>query len=262
MITQQSQKYELATLNLIAGNKARLSNAYETALKYFSTGIELLAIDSWQQQYNLTLDIYDATIEAEYLNANYQQAKNLIDIALTQTQTILDKVRIYKRAINFYIVKADLPAAIDIALQTLELLGVPIPTDTESITIYCEQLRQELKFDQNQIAQLANLPLISDPYKQAAIEVLNTMPGPVYIVRPQLVMPMMSTMVSLSVKYGNCGASAFGYSMYGLLVSGVFEDNDSAYEFGQLALRVADKFNDKVMEVLSMESTCFLAGKI
>ncbi|BAY27323.1 ATP-binding region ATPase domain protein [Calothrix sp. NIES-2100] len=253
MITQQAQKYQLAKLNLIAGNKARLANAYETALKYLSTGIELLAIDSWEEEYNLTLDIYDATIEAEYLNANYQEAKNLIDIALNYAKTILDKVRVYKRAINFYIVKADLPAAIDIALQTLELLGVTIPTDLESINIYCEQLRQELMFDQSQIAQLANLPLISDPYKQAAIEILNTMPGPVYIVRPHLVMPMMSTMVSLSVKYGNCGASAFGYSMYGLLVAGVFEDNDSAYEFGQLALRVAEKFNDKVIKTCALK---------
>jgi predicted ATPase/signal transduction histidine kinase/DNA-binding NarL/FixJ family response regulator/tRNA A-37 threonylcarbamoyl transferase component Bud32 len=253
MITQQSQKYELARLNLIAGNKARLSNAYETAQKYLHIAIELLATDSWDVEYNLTLDIYDATIEAEYLNANYQQATNLINIALAQAKTSLDKVKVYKRAINFYIVKADLPTAIDIALQTLELLGVPIPTDSESINIYCEQLHQELKFGQNQIAQLANLPLISDPDKQAAIEVLNTMPGPVYIVRPQLVMPMMSTMVSLSVKYGNCAASAFGYCMYGLLVSGVFEDNESAYEFGQLALRVADKFNDKVIKTCAIK---------
>lgn len=42
LILQQSQKYELARLNWIAGKKAKSSTAYETAVKYLSLGLELL----------------------------------------------------------------------------------------------------------------------------------------------------------------------------------------------------------------------------
>ncbi|MFM6156468.1 MAG: ATP-binding protein, partial [Sphaerospermopsis kisseleviana] len=50
LITNELDKYELAKLNLIAGQKAKLSTAYEAAVIYLRMGLELLAIDSWQNQ--------------------------------------------------------------------------------------------------------------------------------------------------------------------------------------------------------------------
>lgn len=247
LISTQAEKDRLAYLNLIAGKKAIVSTAYEPAAKYLNVGISLLATDSWQSQYDLTLDLYDATIEAEYLNTNYQQSKALIDIALEQTRTLLDKVRIYKRQIQFYIAQGDLQASINTALEVVAMLGVPIPNESEAINAYCQQLRSELVFEKSQIAELVNLPEISDPNKQAVMEILNTMPGPVYMIRPQLFLPMMLTMTSLSVKYGNCPTSAFAYCGYGMVLGPVFRDIDSGYEFGQLSLKVLERFNEKAL---------------
>ena len=42
IINQQSEKYELAQFNLIAGRKAKASTAYKAAVKYLTLGIELL----------------------------------------------------------------------------------------------------------------------------------------------------------------------------------------------------------------------------
>lgn len=257
LISTQVEKDRLAYLDLIAGKKAIASTAYEPAAKYLNVGISLLAADSWQSQYDLTLDIYDATIEAEYLNTNYQQSKALIDIALEQTRTLLDKVRIYKRQIQFYVAQGDLQASVDTALEVIAMLGVPLPTESEAINAYCQQLRSELVFEKSQISELVNLPEISDPNKQAVMEVLNTMPGPVYIVRPQVFLPMMLTMTSLSVKYGNCPTSAFAYCIYGMLLGAVFRDIDSGYEWGQLSLKVLDRFNEKALRcnVMKVYST-------
>ena len=248
LIQSQTEKNQLAQLNLIAGRKAITSTAYQSAATYLNTGLKLLAPDSWQTQYNLTLDLYDTAIEAEYLNTNFQQSKALIDIALQKATSVLDKVRIYKRQIQFYISQGDLPASIDTALKSVEILGVPIPTDPENIREYCKQLQKKLQFEKHQIAEFINLPPISDANKQAAMEVLNTMPGPVYIAKPELFMPMMLTMTSLSVEYGNCATSSFAYLAYAMLLSGIFNDIDSGYEFGKLALKVLDKFNDKALK--------------
>ncbi|MEO0936068.1 MAG: serine/threonine protein kinase, partial [Cyanobacteria bacterium J06641_2] len=50
LITLQQERYELAKMNLLAGQKAISSTAYEAALNYLTIGKELLASDSWDSQ--------------------------------------------------------------------------------------------------------------------------------------------------------------------------------------------------------------------
>ncbi|MBD0263808.1 MAG: SpoIIE family protein phosphatase, partial [Tolypothrix sp. Co-bin9] len=218
------------------------------ALRYFKTALNLLSENSWFYQYELTLTIYDLTIETEFLNANFQHSKTLINVALNKVKTLLDKVKIFKRIIQLNIGQGNFPVAIDTALEVLGMLGIVIPTNPTEISNYCQELRQELTFEKSQIAELVNLPVLNDPYKQAAVEILNTMPGPVYISRPELFMPMMLAMTNISVKYGNCATSAFAYCVYGLLLCGVYKDIEHGYEFGQLSLQILEKFNDKALQ--------------
>lgn len=54
LLTTQSEKEELAELNLIAGQKAKSSTAYEASVNYLNVGLKLLSQDSWERQYELT----------------------------------------------------------------------------------------------------------------------------------------------------------------------------------------------------------------
>lgn len=251
-----AEKKRLAELNLIVGNKAVASTAYKLAGMYLNIGLSLLPAGCWQH-YQLSLELYDAAIAVECINAEYARSQALIDLALPQTQTLIDSIRIYKRQIQLFISQGNLPQAINTALSVLSMLNIIIPTDPVGIEQYSQQLQQELVFAKDKIAELATLPVMSDPEKQAAIEILNTMPGPVYIVRPELFMPMMITMTSLSVKYGNWVPSSFGYCVYGMLLCAVFGDIDAGYEFGQLSLQVLEQFNDQALypHVLKVYST-------
>jgi predicted ATPase len=55
LLTLESERYKLAELNLMAGQKAKAATAYESAIRYLKVGLELLAVNSWQSQYELTL---------------------------------------------------------------------------------------------------------------------------------------------------------------------------------------------------------------
>ncbi len=257
LIQEQIERDKLAQLNLVAGYKAKNAIAYEPAQRYLKIGIGLLAEDCWLYQYKLTLNLYDAAIDLECLNANYQRCQSLINIALENSGTLLDRVRICKRQIQLDIAQGNLSVSVDKALQVLNELEVFLPTEPEAINNYCEHLRQKLAFEDTEVSQLVNLPAMSNPYKQAAMEILNTMPGPVYIVKPQLFMPMMLTMTALSVEYGNSVISTFGYCVYGLLLCSVWKSINIGYEFGQLALRLLDKFNEKALycNVMKVYST-------
>jgi signal transduction histidine kinase len=242
LIADLAEKVKLAQLNLIAGRKAKAATAYEPALKYLTLGLGLLPKDSWYSHYNLTLPLYLEAVEVEYLNTNYQQAKVLIDIAIEQARTVLDKVKIYKNKIHFYTSQGDFIAGIDTGLEILAILGNPLPKDSEGISQISEQLRSELIFETSKIADFADLPLLEDAVKLAATDILVTLIPPVYFAKPELLFPVILSMVRLSVKYGNAAPSTYGYCLYGLLLCGGFSDIEAGYEFGRLSLKVLEQF--------------------
>jgi predicted ATPase/signal transduction histidine kinase len=247
LIVEQAERNDLARLNLIAGKKAKSAIAYEPAARYLNLGLELLAADCWDNDHSFAVDLYEAAIDIDCINGDYARSQSLIDAALYHTNTLLERIRIYKQQIQLEVAQGNLPASIETALRVLELLEVPIPTDAVDIDLYCTKLRTELVFAPELIAKLGNLPVMSDANKRAAMEILITMPGPAYIARPQLFIPMMLTMVRLSVEYGNWVPSSFSYCVYGFLCCEVFGEADTGYEFGQLSLLVLSQFNEKTL---------------
>ncbi|WP_172193478.1 ATP-binding protein, partial [Microcoleus asticus] len=96
LIVEPSQQIELAQLNLKAGQKARAATAYTAAFEYCTTGIALLAEDSWQTQYEITLALYEAATEAAYLSGNFEQMKNLAAVIAERSRTLLDTIKVYE----------------------------------------------------------------------------------------------------------------------------------------------------------------------
>lgn len=244
LITQFREKMQLIYLNLIAARKAKNATAYESALRYLIVGLRLLTEDSWLINYDLTLDLYLEAIEVEYLNANYQSAKALIDLAIDQAKTDLDKVKIYEKKIQFYTSQGDFKTAIDTGLEILALLGFPLPKNSDELSKISTELRSELTIEASKIVELIDLPLMNDEIKLATSRILVTLIPPVYFEKPELLFPVILSLVSLAVNYGNAASSAYGYCLYGLLLCGALGDITAGYEYGQLSLKVIDQFSN------------------
>ncbi|MBD2770809.1 trifunctional serine/threonine-protein kinase/ATP-binding protein/sensor histidine kinase [Iningainema tapete] len=227
-ITSDSEKYELASLNLIAGKKAKVATAYEPAARYLNLSLELLAEDSWNYQYELTLNIHLEIVEAEYLNTNFARAKHLAELAIQKAKTLCEKVKLYEVLIQFYIAQNQVQVAVDTGLQVLEMLGVGLETKPPGELI---------------IEDLINLPLMTDSSKLAAMRILNIIFPPAYFVAPHLLPSIIFTMVNLCLQYGNSSIGAYGYVLYGFFLCGIIGDIETGYRFGQLALKLVDKLD-------------------
>ena len=59
LIEDSDQRYELAELNLRAGDKAISASAFQSASKLLSTGVSLLGPDCWSDHYELTMRLYN-----------------------------------------------------------------------------------------------------------------------------------------------------------------------------------------------------------
>jgi PAS domain S-box-containing protein len=74
LITSVEDRERLAELNLIAGGRAKLWTAYDSALKYLRAGRALLAEETWERNYRLISSIEYLTAECELLTVTVRLA--------------------------------------------------------------------------------------------------------------------------------------------------------------------------------------------
>ncbi|MEG4276947.1 AAA family ATPase [Microcoleus sp. MON1_C1] len=231
-LTQQSEKDELAGLNLMAGHKAKAANAYQPAVKYLNVGISLLAPDSWVRNYDMTLRLYVETLEAEYLNTNFEQAEVLAEVVLRSAKNQLDIVKVYQLKILFYQAQSQMLKAVETGLEVLEMLGVNL---LDQQTIPVPKLPR--------IEELENLPVMTDPYQLAAMEILTALYPPAYIAKPEIVSSLVLTMVNLCIDRGHSALATFPYTLYGTILCGSEGDIEAGYYAGLIALKLLEQFN-------------------
>ncbi|MEG4058663.1 MULTISPECIES: AAA family ATPase [unclassified Microcoleus] len=251
LITQPSEREALAKLNLAAGCKARNSTAYTAARAYLQLGVELLRANCWESQYELTLDLYVAAAEAAYLNADFDGMEEMAAQVLQNAQTILDKIKIYEIQIVAQTAQSKTLEAIAVARDALWQLGVELPSAPDEALIgkALQSLAEQLSG--RKIEELIDLPVMSDPQTQAAMPILAMLFAPILQGIPGLVPLLSSTMVSLSLEFGNAPASTVGYAIHGLVLSAFLGEAKTGYSFGKLALSLLDRVNAREFKCIT-----------
>ncbi|MUG95649.1 AAA family ATPase [Scytonema sp. UIC 10036] len=243
---ERVEQDELVQLNLIAGQKAKASAAYEPAVKYLRTAMELLTADSWNTHHDLTLGLYKERAEVEFINGDFDKAETLIHTALTQTKSSLHKSDLYRLLVLQYTLQSKYDAAVEAAKKGLHLLEIPLPEENLTAVVKDEILEVEKKLHNQDIASIVNKPQILLEDKKLAIKLLIAV-EPATIIKSNLDLFVIVCLkaVNLSLKYGNIPESVKAYCSYGMILGCFFEDYSSGYEFGLHALELGAKFNDK-----------------
>ncbi|QDL09747.1 serine/threonine protein kinase [Brasilonema octagenarum UFV-E1] len=243
LINHQSYRDELASLNLMAAKRAKGSVAYEPALRYLQIAMDLLAENSWDKQYDLTLALYVEATDAAYLNTNFEEMERLAEVVLCNAKTLLDTIKIYEVKIQAYMAQNQPLQALEIVLPVVKSLGVNFPDKLSQSNIWIGLLKTKISLVGHRIEDLIDLPTMTNSYKMAAIDLLSQVRVAAYLTSPPLYSLIVFEEINLLIKYGNTFDSAFVYAAYGMILCGVVGDIDSGYRFGQLAMKTLDKFN-------------------
>ncbi|WP_094676191.1 AAA family ATPase [Hydrocoleum sp. CS-953] len=245
LITEKDAREELASLNLRAGIKAKVSTAYKSAISYFQIGINLLGEKPWSNQYQLTLALHELSAEANYLNGDFEEMEKLVDIVLEKSNKLLDKIKVYEIKIQAYITQTRLQEALSIGLYVLSLLGISFPTNPtpSDIQEYLQTTKSNL-IGKN-ILELINLPLLKDPGKLASMRILSSLFSVIFVSNPALLPLMICEQINLSLESGISTFFAFACTTYGFLLCTVEQDIDTGYQFGRLGSELLEKFQSK-----------------
>ncbi|MCK5524971.1 MAG: AAA family ATPase [Thiomargarita sp.] len=238
LVNRQEEKNEIAQLNLQAAQKAKATTAYQAAVNYLNVGRKLLSEDSWETEYDLTLNLYVESVESFYLNINYEEADTFSDIVLQQAKTVLDKIKVYEIKILFHSALNQQQTALDIGLQVIEMLNISL---------------SKKQPENGELSAFIHLPAMTDPDKLAAQRILMHLWDSAIMLNSKQLLPIAFTMMELSIKHGNSYLSAFGYAFYGLILCGTQEDIEKGNQFGRLALRLLERYPDAEIKVRVIE---------
>lgn len=239
-LAESCLKSRIAELNLKAAQKAKQEIAYEVAANYLNIALELLPSSAWQNNYDLMLNIHLEALEIQYLQTNFELADDLAETIFHYSQSILEKVKVYRIKIRANIARNQMQLAIDNGLSALELLEVSIPSlQEQNLDFSAWLIEQSDRFE-----DVEHFPLISDSHVIATNEILVMMIPPLYITQSPLFSGAIFTAIQLSLEYGNCQFSAFIYSLYGLLLCAV-GNIESGYQLGLLSLKIQEQLGTR-----------------
>ncbi|MEH2324695.1 MAG: AAA family ATPase [Nostoc sp.] len=256
LIVDQSQKIELAQLNLQAAQKARDATAYTAAFEYATTGIAMLAQKRWQTQYELTLTLYEAATEAAYLSGNFEQMAQFPAVILENARTLLDTVKVYEIQIQAAQAQHQFLQGVDLALQILEQLGINFTKQPSESDIASAFEATKSILAGRQPLDLMALHQMTDSDKLAAMRILVGVSPSAFNAAPELLPFITLEQVNLSLQYGNTSYSTIAYGYYGLLLCGAVGEIESGYQFGQLALKLLEHFNAKNLKARTYVVVC------
>ncbi|MEA5573044.1 AAA family ATPase [Calothrix sp. UHCC 0171] len=248
LLVKPEQRQELAQLNLKVADKAKASTAYVSAWEYCTLGLQLLPDHSWQSQYDLTLRLYETSLEAAYLIGNFEEMERLAEVVIQQAKTLLDKIKIYEIKNQAFTAQNQPLKAVNTGLKILKLLGVEFPENPTPNDIGAALQETQLSYQGREISELINLPLMTDPTQLAIMRLISSIFSAAYISSPLLYTLLSFAGVRRSVKYGNTSISTHSYVSYGLILCGVLGDVKTGYKFGQLALDLLQELNAKELQ--------------
>jgi predicted ATPase/signal transduction histidine kinase/ActR/RegA family two-component response regulator len=251
LITSLEERERVSRLNLIAGERAKTSTAYASALAYFSVGRTLLPEDSWEQCYPLVFALEFHRAECEFLSSQLAAAEQRLAMLAARTATVVDSAAVTCLRLELYTTLDRSDRGVELCLEYLRRIGVqwsPHPTKDEVRTEYDEIWR---RVGSRSIETLVNLPLMSDPEWRATLDVLAQVVTPALFTDDNLLCLVLCRMANISVEHGNSGASCFAYVWLGMIVGPHFNDYPMAFRFGQLGFdlveqRGLDRFKARV----------------
>ncbi len=239
LLKHNSQKHKLASLNLLAGKKAKEATAYEAAVKYLGLGLDLLSEASWVINYDLTLALYTEAMEAEYLSTNFDRTEVIGQVILEKAKFLLDRIKVYEIHMEMYLAQHYIVKSIDTGLQALGMMGISLLDISD---------RTHKNVNLPSLEEVEKLSEMTDPYRLAAGGILMNLLPPVLQAKPEMLLQVVLTQVNLYIESGYSPSAALSYSWYGMILCGDLGDIEKGYHAGQLALKVLDRFNDRSLK--------------
>ncbi|TFH43499.1 MAG: GAF domain-containing protein, partial [Chrysiogenales bacterium] len=244
LMGSREERLRLARINLMAGRKAKDSTAYAEAAEFLGKGIGMMEDDAWNGEYRLVWDLHFEKAESEYLNGDFQGAFRIFDELMHRAENVIDRAKVYDRLIIMHTNTGSQRRGMERGLEALQMFGIRIPRKAGRVVLLGEIAKATFFLGRRRIPELLDSPEVKDPETIMAMTLCMNTGTAAYFVDSTIVALLAMKLVNMSLKHGNTSIASFAYLSFGLILGygiGLFR---TAFEFGGLAIRLNEKFNN------------------
>ena len=241
LIASVEEREKVAELNLIAGRRAKISTAYESALKYLRAGSILLAEETWECSYTLMFSIECLMAECELLTGEVSTAEKRLSRLAERARSRHDCCAATILQIRLYTALDKSDRGLDVFLEWLRREGTIWPKHPSREDAKREYERIWLLLGSRTIEELVELPLTTAPDVLDTLDVFTEAVTTSNFFDEHLSSLIVCRMVTLSLEHGNCDASCFAYVWMAIVAGPRFGHYRDGFRFGQLGYELVEK---------------------
>jgi PAS domain S-box-containing protein len=226
LIKNTEEAIRAAELNLLASKQMRSMAAFRAAVHYLSTGIQLLPVNSWQDHYTLTLELYTASAELALLEGNLSQAETLALTAEANARTLLEKARIMNTRMDSYVIQNQLDQVIELGIAALRLLDFELEIE---------------KLSSSMVEALFQAPEMTDPTALTVCRFAEPLISAAFAGNTAWLEQFVYFYLHLFSEFGNPPGASFIYSAYAIHLLSQFDEVEQGSRIGRMALELAER---------------------
>jgi PAS domain S-box-containing protein len=241
LITSAEEREQVAELNLIAGQRAKQSTAYNSALTYLAAGRALLPEDCWERWGTLTFALEFHRAECEFLTGALAAAEERLSMLSSRAGRLVDFAAVTHLREELFTTLGRSDRAIEVCLDYLRHVGVELSAHPMKEEVRQEYERLWRQIGRRSIEDLVDLSPMTDPEWRATIDVLTAVVSPALFTDENLLCLVICRMANLSLEHGNSDGSCFAYVWLGMILGPHFGDYRAGFRFGKLGLDLVER---------------------
>jgi predicted ATPase/C4-dicarboxylate-specific signal transduction histidine kinase len=234
------ERRRFAEANCAAGRRAREATAYTSALAYFATASAWLRDDA-HSDLSLWLELYRA--DCECLVGALAPAVSRLEWLTSQSVSMELRAELTRLLAGLYTAQNRADLGMSAGLDFLRRLGLAIPDRPSDDQVDAAYTRLCGLIGTREIAELSAIATINDPIWRSAIDTLADLIPPALFLDLNLLDLILIQVATLSLEYGLCDASAFGFAFLNFIFGSRYGEFEKGYAFGVLSITVIDRFD-------------------
>ena len=236
LLTSEEEHDQVATLNLVAGKRAKKAAAVAPALSYLTAGSALMARDGWQRRHDLVFDLELHRAECEFLNGDIASADQRLTVLSSRAATVVERCAVACLVADVSWPLQQLERGLAECLDCLRHAGLEIPMHPTEAQAQAAYDRICSKLEGVGIDELAELPLLTDSTSRAILDVVARVMPTTTITGMNLGTLLTCAAVELSLERGHYDSSCLAFAYLGFLAGWRFGDFEACFRFGRLGL--------------------------
>ncbi|MFW6414782.1 MAG: diguanylate cyclase [Thermodesulfobacteriota bacterium] len=242
-IESREEMVQVASLNLLAGKKAKDSGGYQSALSYLLAGIDLLADSDWEENYDLMHGLYINAAEAYYLNARFSDMEDYLQAVIAKSKTYLDRIRAYELRIQAYTAQNRLIDVVQNTKDILSSLGINLPENIDNKKTGIELLKTKFSLRKKTIEDIKEHPRMEDPHSLAVLRIATSAAPAFYVGGYTMdITYIVLKMVRLSMRKGVSPQTPFWLACYAMVLHPLDQLED-AFSYSDMALALREQLS-------------------